>query len=337
MSNIFKIEELDSKTFGAYKKALSPLVVPIEQSPEWGKFNNSVAGREFLGSFAYKDDDGKLVAIASATLYKERGRDWIWVKHGPLFAATPNTDSIKKMCATFKKQFSSIRNVRPLFIRASFANQTSPLRLPFEHTMYDETVILDLTKDESRLLSDMNQSGRRGIRKAEKSNVEVSQVANNTVKVFTNECYPILKETGARDSFGIHPLSLYISMLKELPKFTKLYVAKKDDLTIAWALTTEYESQSMYYYGGSNTEAHKTSAAYLLHWEIIKKMKERGNITYDFMGIAGEHFKALEKVTQFKLKFSKEITKVSPTFDLPLRPIPYLALTSFIKLKRKLK
>lgn len=336
MSDIFEIKKLNSEAFLKYKKALAPVVIPIEQTPEWGAFNDSVKSRDFIGSFAYNNSDGTLVAIASATLYHERGRDWIWIKHGPLFAAAPNTDVIKKMCATLKQQFQSIESSKPLFIRLSLPNKVAPLRLPFEHTMYDETVILDLKKDEAELLSDMNQSGRRGIRKAEKAGVVIEEATKNVAQVFEEKCYPILKETGDRDGFGIHPLSLYVNMIEKLPKLTRLYVAKEDDKVIAWALTTEYDNQSMYYYGGSNRTAHETSAAYLLHWEIIKAMKQRGNLTYDFMGIAGEHFKSLAKVTQFKLKFSKEITKVAPTFDLPLQPKKYALLSAVLKIKRKL-
>ena len=336
MSNIFEIEKLDSKTFSRYQKALSPLVVPIEQSLQWGEFDSAIKNRSFLGSFAYKNSDGTFIALASATLYHERGRDWIWIKHGPLFATVPNTDTIKKMCATLKRQFESINSSRPLFVRISIPNKTGPLRVPFEHTMYDETIILDLEKDESELLADMNQSGRRGIRKAEKLGVAIKEVTKDIVQTFETQCYPILKETGSRDKFGIHPLSLYTNMLRKLPKYTRLYVAKKDNVVVAWALTTEYANKSMYYYGGSNRAAHETSAAYLLHWEIIKSMKKCSNVTYDFMGIAGEHFPSLQNVTQFKLKFSKEISTVPPTFDLPLRSIKYVAVSTAIKAKRKL-
>ena len=225
MSKIFEIQNLDNAAFLRHKKALLPVVVPIEQSPEWGYFNDSISNRKFLGSFAYNDEK-KLIAIASATLYRERGRDWIWIKHGPLFATEPNKEVINKMCSTLQHQFKNISNSSPLFIRLSLANKVPSVKLPFEHTMYDETVILNLKKSESELLSDMNQSGRRGIRKATKSNVVVVEVTKNIIQTFESDCYPILKETGDRDGFGIHPLALYTNMLRKLPKHTRLYVAK---------------------------------------------------------------------------------------------------------------
>ena len=105
-----------------------------------------------------------------------------------------------------------------------------------------------------------------------------------------------MKETGSRDGFGIHPLSLYTSMLDELGDIARLYVAKNGSNVLAWAITTEYNTQSMYYYGGSSAEARDTFAAYGLHFEIIKDMKSRDNKTYDFMGIAGKNFESLKNV-----------------------------------------
>ena len=91
----YTFHKLTEAEFLDYQNALLPVVVPLEQSIIWGDFNDSVSEREFLGSFKYQDSSGKFIALASATLYHERGRDWIWIKHGPLFASVPNTEIIK--------------------------------------------------------------------------------------------------------------------------------------------------------------------------------------------------------------------------------------------------
>ena len=336
MTKIYKIIPLTESAFLQCQKALVPVLVPLEQSPSWGQFNDKLGGRQFLGSFRYDDENGKLVALASAILYKERGRNWIWIKHGPVFAATPNTEVIKKMCATLQHQFGSMAQINPVFVRVSLPQKVKPLVLPFEHTMYDETVIAQLDKSEAELFAGMSQSGRQGVRKAAKHNVVVAEISENPAKYFERYCYPILKETGERDRFGIHPLAVYTTMLSDL-KESALYVATVEDTVEAWAITTEYNTVAMYYYGGSSAKARETSAAYALHWEVMKIMKAHGNKTYDFMGIAGKHFQALKNVTQFKIKFSKNIVKVPVTYDLPLQAVKYRALSLAIKAKRKLK
>lgn len=336
MSKTFTVSNLTEKEFLKCQEALLPVVVPLEQSPSWGVFNDAIESREYLGSFRYDDEDGKLIALASAVLYKERARNWIWIKHGPVFAFTPTTEVIKKLCATLKHQFSNLDGLHAVFIRVSMPHKTAPLVLPFEHTMYDETVIVDLEKSEEELLAGMSQSGRQGVRKAIKNSITVEEVTDEPSSFFENECYPILQETGLRDGFGIHPLSVYTSMLRKLPQ-SKLFVALHNNKVEAWAITTEYNSQAMYYYGGSSARARETSAAYALHWEIMKIMKASGSKTYDLMGIAGKHFQALKNVTQFKIKFSKNIVKIPMTYDLPLQTVKYRALSVALKTKRKLR
>lgn len=336
MNDLFTIKTLDFEEFEVCHQALSPLKVPIEQTPLWGAFDDSITNRSFLGSFRYDDADGKMVAIVSATLYQQKGRDWIWIKHGPLFASVPNTEVIQKMCSTLRSQFKMVDGTKPLFIRLSMPQKVHPLLLPFEHTMYDETIVLDLSQTEDEILAGMSQSGRQGYRKALKAGVEIREITENTTHVFSGECYPILAETGKRGGFGIHPESLYTAMLEKLEDNVRLYCAYFQEKIVAWAITTEYDGSALYYYGGSNDTARDTSAPYLLHIEIIKAMQARGNATYDFMGISGKNYPSLANVTQFKLKFSKNIIQVPQAYDLPLQTLKYRLMTTGIKVKRKI-
>lgn len=336
MKNTYSISKISDQEFSQLTDDLYPLKIPIEQSPAWGAFDDSLPNREFIGTFRF-DDGKRLVAIASATLYRQKGRDWIWIKHGPLFASAPNNETLKKMCSTLKEHFISVNNVRPLFIRMNLPQKSAGLNEPLEHTMYDETVIIDLTKSEDEILAAMSQGGRRSIRKAQKENLLVaSYEGEEAIKEFSNHCYKILQETGSRDGFGIHPETVYTTMLGVL-KGARLYTVSLKKKVLAWAITTEYRKNALYYYGGSSKEARDLNSPYLLHFEIMKDMKTHGVQTYDFMGIAGKNYPSLASVTTFKLKFSKEITKVWPTYDLPLQPTKYKLLKLAIKTKRKLR
>lgn len=337
MSSYYDYTKLDEAEFTRLSSALAPQAIPIEQTPFWGKFDEALSERTFLGCFKY-EQNGKLIALAAATLYTQRGRNWIWIKHGPIFAHEPNTETIKKMCTTLKNQFRQTEAGSPLFIRISAPHRVSPLVKPFESTMYDQTVVLDLSLDEADILSAMSQGGRQGIRKAEKAGVTVKEVApEEATKEFSTHLYPILAETGKRGGFGIHPESLYTTMLDQLQPFVRLFVAQYKNTPVAWAITTEYDNRALYYYGASDNTARDTHAPYLLHWEIIKQMKARGNKIYDFMGIAGKNYPSLANVTTFKLKFSKNIIDTRPAYDLPLQPVKYHLLAQAIKTKRKLR
>lgn len=337
MNDIFKYTPLNETEFQKIVSELGSTNLPIEQTPIWGNFDNHIQGREFLGSFKYTGSDDSLIAIASATLYKQKGRNWIWIKHGPVFKSTPDTQTIEKICDTFRHQFSNSQYKTSLFIRLSTPAKTNSLKTPFEHTMYDQTIIIDLNKTEDEILSDMNQSGRQGYRRAIKAGVKVHEVTEDRIKVFQNQCYPILQETGKRGGFGVHPLAIYTTLLECLSENARLYVATLDKVIIAWAITTEYNKRSLYYYGGSNILARDTYAPYLLHVEIIKDMKKHGNLSYDFMGIAGKNYPSLANVTQFKMKFSKNITDVTEAYDLPFSNMRYWLFSNLLRLKRKLR
>src|SRR4051794_13146287 len=106
MSTIYTFQKLAEAEFKKQARTLgTPL--PIEQTPFWGRFDDKQAERQFLGSFSYFEGN-RLIAVASATFYHQKGRNWIWSKHGPIFASVPNSEVIKKMCATLKSQFSSV-------------------------------------------------------------------------------------------------------------------------------------------------------------------------------------------------------------------------------------
>jgi hypothetical protein len=335
MSAIFSYTAINEQEFLKIAKALKPVRIPIEQSPSWGNFDNALPDRQFLGTFRYDEGD-RLIAIASATLYRQKGRNWIWIKHGPLYAHVPNTATIKKMCSTLKQQFSSVKNVSPLFVRLSSPSQISDLKIPFEHTMYDQTVIVDLTKTEEVLFAEMSQSARQGIRKAEKAGVTIEEIPPQQFNTFGKELYPILSETASRSGFGVHGATLYQTMLEHLQPHVRLFVALVDKKPVAWAITSEFDDRALYYYGASNSQARDTHAPYLLHWHIIKAMKSRGIKEYDLMGIAGKNYPSLANVSTFKLKFSKNIVEIPEAYDLPLNGLKYTLLATAIKTKRKL-
>lgn len=337
MNNQLSIKKIDRAEFEKLEKSLKTLVIPLEQSPTWGEFDNAIDGREFLGSYGFYDCKERLVALGSATLYRQKGRDWVWFKHGPVFTSVPNTETVQKMCAALKSYFGGYKNGSILFIRLNSPTASSDLILPFEHTMYDQTVIVNLVQSEDEILKGMSQSGRRSLRDAQKTGIKVEEITQHRSDYFTKNCFPILQETGLRDGFGIHPLSSYTAMLDTLKDVARLYVAQDGAEVLAWAITTEYNSQAVYYYGGSSAKARVSSAAYLLQWEMMIATKSRGNKTYDFMGIAGKNFEGLKNVTQFKIKFSKNIVDIPFTYDLPLKKMSYRILTSAIALKRRLR
>lgn len=329
------ISQITHEEFSLLQKKLK-ISTPIEQTPLWGAFDKTIKGRTYLGSYSCSLNE-EIIGVFSATLYTERGRNWIWIKHGPLLTRELSQNETEKLCTALQRTFKVVDDkIKPMFIRLTLPTKAAQLKAPFEHTMYDQTVVADLTMSEDELFASMSQSGRQGVRKAAKAMVTVREVTQQTAAFFAEHCYPILEETGVRDGFGIHPLATYTSMLDTLSSHAKLFVAEEDGAVGAWAITTEYDGKALYYYGASSHRARQTSAAYALHWEIMKEMKRLGCTEYDFMGIAGKHYPSLKNVTGFKMKFTKNVVSLPITYDLPLRKLGYRALALALRIKRKL-
>jgi hypothetical protein len=309
--------------------------VPIEQTSLWQKFDQSIAGRRPLGFYAYMNGN-KPLAVFTMTLYTQRGYNWIWIKHGPVWLS----DNIRQH-EDFVKELKSFvaKNIRPkpCFIRLNLTDKTANAKLPLQHTMYEKTIVIDLRQSLEQIQAGMSQSGRRDLRKALKNSLVTKEMSITSAKDF-RPFYNILQETAQRDGFGSHPASLYLNMLSSLPDNARLfavYPKKEPKNVLAWAIITVYKGSALYYYGASSQAARQNFAPYKLHWDIMQTLKTEGTTSYDFMGIASKNYPGLKNVSVFKEKFSKQITEVSPTYDIVLQPTRYHALKVLYKLRGK--
>lgn len=177
------------------------------------------------------------------------------------------------------------------------------------------TAIIDLSKIPELILSEMKPKGRYNIRLAEKKEIKVIEVDKtvDNVKIF----YDLMMETTSRDGFSGNKLEYYVTFLETILN-SNLLIAYKDDKPIAaWIFVFDKEV-SIYYYGAStnDVEYRNLMAPYLLQWTAIEKAKSIGSKYYDFLWVATpwEVNSSLAWVTDFKLKLTKEVVKVSDSF-----------------------
>ena len=78
----------------------------------------------------------------------------------------------------------------------------------------------------------------------------------------------------------------------------KIFVAYKDNFPVASIVGSMIGNTGIYLLGASNEIGMKTKASYLLQWEMIKWLKQKGCQRYDLGGInkddnpGGYHFKS---------------------------------------------
>nr|WP_241743127.1 peptidoglycan bridge formation glycyltransferase FemA/FemB family protein [Arthrobacter bussei] len=215
------------------------------------------------------------------------------------------------------------------------ATLQSPASGPIEHGWYEREIVVDLTPSEADLLRSFRPNARNSIRRAQRNGVTVRHIPREEWKaVFARELFPIMQETAERDGFQSFDSSYYETLLSVLGDHLRLMVAYRDDAALSWLITTEYRGYAVYYFAGSTHAARTTFAPYLLLWEAFRTLKAGGNTACGLTGIESENYPSLANVTTFKRNFSKNVVVVPTTYDIPLRPGRYTAVSALLRGRR---
>lgn len=224
------------------------------------------------------------------------------------------------------------------------------------------TIKVDLNQGHETLLSQMKRKGRYNITVAQKENVEIECFygldSDEDISKALDEFYSVLKETGKRDKFGIHPKEYYLKMLNALKGNALLYIARSGGRAIAGIIVIYGKDEAVYYYGASSNEYRNLMAPYLLQWHAMKDAKAEGKGFYDFMGTARPAAAPLERgddngrpggaaesggfhqgmsakdiefdksdplygVSEFKQKFGGKLYKFNDPIDIVVNPLFY--------------
>lgn len=190
------------------------------------------------------------------------------------------------------------------------------------------TLILDLTKSEETLLSEMHKKTRYNIRLAEKKGVEIRD--GKDIDWF----WDLNQETTARDGFKSHDKEYYKKML-EMPIVHQL-TAFFDGKPIASQMYIGYGGTCTYLHGASSNEYRNVMAPYLLQWRSIQFAKKFGNTAYDFWGVAApvegrktfhtyswDDSDKLSNVTRYKAGFGGTRKSYPDAFEVPLKNMQY--------------
>lgn len=194
-------------------------------------------------------------------------------------------------------------------------------------TFAKHNVILDLSKDEEVLLSNLHSKHRYNIRYAQRKGVVVeTATSNEDFKVFLN----LLKEAADRQKYYIHTEIYYKKVWEILGKkeMCHILIAKyKNEPLVAWMLFA-YENVLYYPYGGSTPKHKNLHPSCLIGWETIKLGKELGCQTFDMWGAAKDPKDKSDPwygFTNFKIKFGGAHVQYIDSYDLIINEPVYHA------------
>lgn len=302
------------------------------QDWDWGDFQASL-GKKVLRYIV--EDNGEIVLSLQAVLSRVRGKVYLFAPYGPVFKSSVSTEeasvAFEFLAAELGKNFDLIflrfEPMRPLAHMA-------PLKKTLDINPH-QTLVLDLSKDPERLLSEMHPKTRYNIKVARKHGVEIKILEQIEAK---NNPFA---ESAKRAGIKSYEVEYYNKMLAFFASGksieAKLYTAWHGNDLLAANLMLFWNGMAVYLFGGSVEHKRNMMPAYLLHWQAISDAKQKNLRIYDFWGVETDPKHPWYGFSKFKLGWGGEIRKYEGTWDYVLQPAWYNAYKVFRTINRKLR
>jgi lipid II:glycine glycyltransferase (peptidoglycan interpeptide bridge formation enzyme) len=191
-------------------------------------------------------------------------------------------------------------------------------------------VLLDLTKSEDQLLSQMHKKHKYNILYAQKKSLKARIVSYDqspgSAQALDN-FYSLYKSTADRQKYYTHSkkyFELIWNILGESGITKILNISFENKILSSWMLFV-HDGVLYYPYGGSSTEHKNLYASNLIGWEAIKFGKSIGCHTFDMWGACKDPNDSTDPwwgFTNFKLKFGgKHVTHIDSYDFVVNRPL----------------
>jgi lipid II:glycine glycyltransferase (peptidoglycan interpeptide bridge formation enzyme) len=287
------------------------------QSWEWGEFQKSL-GRE-VRRLSW---DNKIF-VQAIKMNLPLGKNYWYIPHAPvIISQTPEAfAAMSELVDELGKHGVLFLRVDPIArIEPSTEEQKqerSNRLLEFVPSTQPRcTRVLDLSRTEELLLSQMHQKTRYNIRLAQKKGVEVRE---GPIEDF----FKLNKQTKQRDNFVSHPDSHYKKMFDSLPGgFIKIWNAECDGKVLSSNIILYFGDTATYAHGASSNENRELMGSHLLQWNVIQDAKSKGLKYYDFYGVNPEdeehaaYKESWKGISRFKQGFGGELICYPHSFDL---------------------
>lgn len=308
------------------------------QSWGWGEINKS-QGEKLWRFGLYEGKD--LLGICQAFSVSARRGRFLFIPHGPLFREFSKDKLeffIRHLVLLARENGFTFLRVSPwmgdLPGNRNLFSAMGLRRAPtFMHA--ENAWLLDLTKDDTTILSEMRKTTRNLINRGLREGIEIKQ--SNEQSDF-DKLYDLQLETARRNHFV--PFSKKF-LKDEFEAFSKagkcsMFLGRINDAITAAAVIIFYGKFAFYHVSGSRET--KEPVNYVLQWKVIEEAKRRGCAIYNMWGVAPPNKPRHPWVglSTFKMGFGGYPKDYLPSFDLPLSPL-YLLSYFIEKLPRTLR
>lgn len=217
-------------------------------------------------------------------------------------------------------------------IKLNYGTCNRNLRKANSNILPANTVVLDLTQDESVILNRMKPKTRYNIRLAIRKGVNVVSVGMEGLETW----YELYTETALRNGLHLNDISYFRNMFAsktECPDSevnVKLMIAYYDDIPLAAMFLVLSAHRATYLYGASTSNMRSLMPTYALQWKAIQIAKENHCCEYDMFGIAptANPSHPMYGLYKFKQGFGGEIFHQLGCWDYPIEKDKYNYFTA---------
>ncbi len=329
-----KFTQISPKEFDTFVS--SHLEVNFLQTSAWGRSYEEIGDEVFYPAF----QSGSKIAVAALVILKKAKRGhYLEIPGGPVGdwhskAMTEFLQGVGELAREKGCVFVRMRpNVYDTEENRVAAKERKLLPSPM-HLHAEHTVMLDLTKSEDDLMSDMRRQTRYEVRRAAKLGIEVTR--DNSEQAF-DDFYELQQETAKRQGF-IPPSSAFLhAQRKAFGDNAQIYTASLDGEVLARGLVMLCAPEAVYNEAASTEAGRKLPGAYALQWKVIQDAKAAGLTRYNLFGIAppnSPHHR-YAGVTTFKTGFGGEQITYLPAQDLVVKPLRYKFVQILERIRKK--
>lgn len=212
------------------------------------------------------------------------------------------------------------------------------------------TTLVDLSPSEEDIMAGFKQKTRYNIRLSERKGVVVSPVELSKDNMAT--MYGLLKATQGRAGFYMRSQDYLEDFWQAYGSagMGQLFFATHEGDVLAGLYALYLGGKGLYKDGGSTRVKTNLMAPYLMQWEVMKWLKQRGVVEYDLHGMPPQDQLSnpdhpLAGLVQFKSGFNPELTEYVGVYNLPIDQSKYdkwtkygerIATTYSFKVKKEL-
>lgn len=285
------------------------------QSWEWGDWQSAL-GRMVI-KLKLKVESGETVGVMQLIkMPLPLGKWYLYAPYGPVLDLRFKIEDLRFLIQELKNKFPNA-----VFIRIE-PKRVFNFQLPaFSSPIYKsaniqpgKTLVIDLTKTEDQLLSEMHHKTRYNIKVAQKHGVGIQDefTITNGHGLFFDEALQLISNTSIRQGFKTYTSEYYKKMVDFFTLHNReqvklhIYKAVYQNSVLATAFMVDFGFTRTFLFGGSSENYKNVMAPYLLHWKAMQDAKALGLTKYDFWGIETSSG-ATPGFVRFKLGFAPQL------------------------------